>query len=179
MAHPSPAAKPGSQRWPTLLLALAVIAALAYYWPRTSGQATAPAASADIASAPSAAPVRAAPTAATSTGGILLDADGRRILNEAGLPPGPPLPPAKPIPIRAAPGTVIGYSKEADGTAKPIRAGELNAVPNTPGTYAVVDMWADGGPAVVPATVGTQLSPQELARLRASEDRRDRQQTGR
>jgi hypothetical protein len=34
-----------------------------------------------------------------------------------------------------------------------------------------VDMWADGGPAVVPATRGTSLSPQELAKLREAEAR--------
>ncbi|MDZ4325321.1 MAG: hypothetical protein U1A73_09945 [Pseudomonas sp.] len=107
--------------------------------------------------------------------GIEVDANGARILNEAGLPDsGVPLPVAKPIPIKAAPSEIIGYKKDANGEVTPIRAGELDVVPNSPGTYAVVDMWAEGGPAVVPATRGTALSPEELAKLREAEAKSER-----
>ena len=115
------------------------------------------------------------PAGAREVGGILVDAEGNRILSEAGLPLSKePLPQAKPIPIKAAPGEIIGYAKDANGNSTPIRAGDLKTVPNAPGTFAVVDMWAEGGPTVVPATKGQPLTAAEVAKMRAEEDRRDR-----
>lgn len=110
------------------------------------------------------------PGAVSNVGGIPLDANGYRVLSPAGLPiTDDPLPVARPIPIRAPAGTIIGYIKDAQGNSHPIRAGELKQIPNSPGSFVVVDMWADGGPAVVPATRGTRLSEQELEKLRAQE----------
>jgi hypothetical protein len=170
-----------------LLVAAAVLALLAYFV--LSRRAEAPPAAAN-ATAPASVTAPTVPAARNGTdpalptdmdlppgahyeGGILVDADGRRILNEAGLPVGPPLPQAKPIPIKAAPNDVVGYTKDAKGVVRPLRAGDLKGAANAPGTYAVVDMWAEGGPAVVPATEGRRLSDQEVARLRAEEAARD------
>jgi hypothetical protein len=167
---------------PIVLLALAAASATYYYWSRFSARPAGQAGPNPEAS------VQGSPTGADGTRagagdrhyageGIEVDANGARILNEAGLPDsGVPLPVAKPIPIKAAPSEVIGYKKDANGVVTPIRAGDLDAVPNSPGTYAVVDMWAEGGPAVVPATRGTALSPEELARLREAEAKSERNQ---
>lgn len=144
-----------------------------YFWPDAAGPRVAPAAEAGPASTPAQASPRAAST--TPGGPALVGPDGARILNEAGLPPGPPLPQARPIPIRAAPGEVIGYSVDAQGNTKPLRAGELTAVPNSPGTYAVVDIFADEGNVVVPAPKpGPGLSGAELERRRERERERGR-----
>ncbi len=164
------------------------VALLAYYfWPHgakapgeaTNAAALAPASASASGSAASAAAGAAAtqgssgwmpPGAVSNVGGIPLDANGNRVLSSAGLPlSNEPLPVAKPIPIRAPAGAIIGYTKDAQGNSHPIRAGDLKQVPNSPGSFVVVDMWADNGPAVVPATQGTRLSPQELAKLRAQE----------
>jgi hypothetical protein len=165
---------------PIVLLALAAASATYYYWSRLSSSPV------DQAGANPEASVQGSPasTQRTPAGsgegyyageGIKVDANGARILNEAGLPDsGVPLPVAKPIPIKAAPSEVIGYKTDANGVVTPMRAGDLDAVPNSPGTYAVVDMWADGGPAVVPATKGTALSPGELAKLREAEAKSER-----
>lgn len=167
---------------PIVLLALAAASATYYYWNRHS------ASQADQAGQNPDAPVQGSPASTDGTQaapgdrhyageGIEVDSSGARILNEAGLPDsGVPLPVAKPIPIKAAPSEVIGYKKDANGVVTPIRAGDLDAVPNSPGTYAVVDMWAEGGPAVVPATRGTALSPEELAKLREAEAKSERTQ---
>jgi hypothetical protein len=166
---------------PGLLLALAVLALVAYYfWPRAEAPATAPIdATADTQAAP--APVASPgygplpPGAVSNVGGIPLDANGNRILNEAGLPiTNEPVPQAKPIPVKAPAGAIIGYTKDAAGNSQPIRAGDLKQIPNSPGTFAVVDMWADGGPTVVPPTQGQRLTPAEAARMRAEEEARDR-----
>ena len=165
-----------------IVLAIAALALVAYYfWPRAAAPADAGApATADAPAAAAAPATRFAngprpPGAVSNVGGIPLDAEGRRILNEAGLPiSNEPLPQARPIPIKAPPGAVIGYSKDAAGNSHPIRAGDLKQIPNSPGTFVVVDMWADGGPTVVAPTRGQLLSPQEAARLRAEEDARDR-----
>lgn len=163
-----------------VLLALAAASATYYFWSRVSNRPV------DQAGSKLEAPVQG--SAAGSSGapagpgdrryagqGIEVDANGVRVLNEAGLPDsGVPLPVAKPIPIKAAPSEIIGYKKDANGVVTPIRAGQLDAVPNSPGTYAVVDMWAEGGPAVVPATRGTALSPAELAKLREAEAQSER-----
>jgi hypothetical protein len=165
------------------LLAAAVIALVAYYfWPRT---AEAPAAAEPVTTA-APAPATGEPTlsaangplppgAVSNVGGIPLDANGNRILNEAGLPiSSEPVPQARPIPVKAPKGAIVGYTKDANGNAQPIRAGDLKAIPNSPGTFAVVDMWADGGPTVVPPTEGKRLSPAELAKLRAEEEASER-----
>lgn len=179
---PATHAAPQSRRplLPILLLVLAAASATYFFWPKISGGDAAPA-DTDLEgqaapATPGATRAQASPDGRLYAGeGIEVDANGARILNEAGLPlSAEPLPPAKPIPIKAAPSDVIGYAKDAQGVIKPIKAGELAAVPNSPGTYAVVDMWAEGGPAVVPATKGTALSPQELARLREAEARSER-----
>ena len=174
---------PASRRspWAVLLLVAAVGLLVAYYWPRS---ATTPAAGTDAATAAQqAANGQSAqadygplpPGAVSNAGGIPLDAQGHRVLNSAGLPiSSEPLLPARPIPIKAPAGAVIGYTTDANGTSHPLRAGDLKQIPNSPGTYAVVDMWADGGPTVVPATVGQHLTPAEAARLEAEEDARDR-----
>lgn len=164
---------------PGLLIALVVLGLVAYYfWPRKAeapADAGTPATAAQPAGdslSPSNGPLP--PGAVSNVGGIPLDAEGHRILNDAGLPiSNEPLPQARPIPVKAPAGTVIGYSKDAQGNAKPIRAGDLKQIPNSPGTYAVVDMWADGGPTVVPPTEGKHLTPAELAKLRAEEAARD------
>ncbi|OGT56361.1 MAG: hypothetical protein A3E01_10920 [Gammaproteobacteria bacterium RIFCSPHIGHO2_12_FULL_63_22] len=166
-----------SARLLPIVLLLAAIGLVAYfYWPKpsTSNNAT------DLqtttpASTESGATSATGRSAGSPAGGYAVDANGERLLNEAGLPySAEPLPVAKPIPIRAAPSEVIGYTVDAQGVAKPIRAGELKAVPNTPGSFAVVDMWAEGGPTVVPATKGHALSPAELERLRAAEQASER-----
>ena len=114
------------------------------------------------------------PGAVSNVGGIPLDANGNRILSPAGLPlSNEPLPEAKPIPVKAPAGTVIGYTKDAQGNSKPLVAGDLKQIPNTPGSYAVVDMWADGGPTVVPPTQGKHLSEAELKRLQDAERARE------
>lgn len=162
----------------SLLVAVVVIALLAYFfWPRPAPAPTVPAATPATAAATARPASPGAPVDASgirNEGGILVDAEGHRILNEAGLPPGPPLPEAKPIPIKAAPGDVIGYRKDANGVSQPLRAGDLKGAANAPGTFAVVDMWADGGPVVVPATEGHHLSAAEVAKLRAAEAARNR-----
>ena len=96
--------------------------------------------------------------------------DANRVPNEAGIPSnGQPIPSAPRIPVKAAPGEVIGYRVDENGISHPLRAGD-SVVPNSPGTYAVVDPWADGGYAVVPATKpGPRISQAELERLRARE----------
>ena len=177
----SPIASTRSRRplLPILLLVLAAAFATYFIWPRVSGDSAPPVAGADSPDVPSATsgvgPTASADGRHFAGEGIEVDANGVRILNEAGLPQSrEPLPVAKPIPIKAAPNEVIGYSKDAQGNTRPIKAGELPAVPNSPGTYAVVDMWAEGGPAVVPATRGTALSPRELTRLREAEARAER-----
>lgn len=169
------------------LLAAAVLSLVAYYfWPApvtsstqaSAGAAATPGSSADAVAngvaGDQAGAVGAYPSAAASAAGapppMALDANGGRILNEAGLPPGPPLPEAKPLPIKAAPGEVIGYSVDAQGVSHPMRAGDLKVVPNSPGTYAVVDMWGDNGYTIVPATKpGPRMTEAELARARERE----------
>ena len=164
------------------LLLVAVLALVAYfYWPRGSHDvATQAAGPGQAVDAQAAAPLSPAngplpPGAVSNVGGIPLDANGNRILNEAGLPiSNEPLPQAKPIPVKAPKGAIIGYTKDAQGNSQPIRAGDLKQVPNSPGTFVVVDMWADGGPTVVPPTEGKRLSPAELERLRAQEEASER-----
>ena len=178
-------ARPRTPRLPSLLLVLAVLALLAYFaWTR---RAVLPEAVPEPVAAVPQAPIHA-PTAANPGGlppgahydhGILLDAQGNRILNAAGLPPGPPLPPAKPIPIDAPPDAVVGYTTLPDGTSKPLRAGDMTQPANSPGTYAAVDIFADGGPKVVPPTEGRHLSESELTRARAEEAQRDAAQSRR
>ena len=173
MSQPINANRSASSRLLPILLLLAAVGLVAYfYWPKPEPAGN----TLDQQSSMSPDPQSGTSTAtgqagsATSAYTYAVDAKGNRILNEAGLPiPAQPLPVAKPIPIRAAPSEVIGYTVDAQGVSRPIRAGELKAVPNTPGSFAVVDMWADGGPAVVPATKGQALSPAELERLRAQE----------
>jgi len=183
MMTSSPA--PRRSPWSVILLLAAIGLLALYFWPR---QATAPAAgTATAPGAQGAASGQAAstdygplpPGAVSNVGGIPLDAQGHRVLNAAGLPiSNEPLPQARPIPVRAPPGAVIGYTTDAQGVSHPLRAGDLKQVPNSPGTYAVVDMWAEGGPAVVPATEGHHLTPAEVAKLRAAEDARDRASAG-
>lgn len=170
--------RPLSASLPGIAALLVALALLAYYfWPKapvSDAASTAPAATGEQNTVIST-PAPGYGPGVTNQGGILVDENGHRILNEAGLPiSSEPLPVAKPIPIKAAPTEVIGYTVDAQGVSKPIRAGELKAVPNTPGSFAVVDMWAEGGPAVVPATKGQALSPAELERLRAAERENDR-----
>jgi hypothetical protein len=186
MNTPAPAAR----RLPAgaLLVAAAVLALVAYFVLSRRAEAPAPAATAPVVEMPATTargvapvgdqpplpPAMDLPPGAPYEGGILVDAAGNRILNEAGLPVGPPLPPAKPIPVKAAPNDVVGYTKDRKGVVKPLHASDLKgAAANAPGTYAVVDLWAEGGPAVVPATEGTRLSDEEVARLRAAEAARD------
>ncbi|MCX7041188.1 MAG: hypothetical protein NT117_00565 [Gammaproteobacteria bacterium] len=178
-ATPAPA-QPRRQLLPILLLLLAAASATYFFWPKGAGSNGEPQDTGlDAAAGPGTAGAtrpQTSPDGRRYAGeGIEVDANGARILNDAGLPLSTePLPPAKPIPIKAAPQEVIGYAKDAQGVVKPIKAGELTVVPNSPGTYAVVDMWAEGGPAVVPATKGTALSPEELARLREAEAKSER-----
>ena len=173
MSQPINANRSASPRLLPILLLLAAMGLVAYfYWPRPAPSSNTPDPQSSIYKDAQSGAGTAAGQAgsATSAYTYAVDAKGNRILNEAGLPiPAQPLPVAKPIPIRAAPSEVIGYTVDAQGVSRPIRAGELKAVPNTPGSFAVVDMWADGGPAVVPATKGQALSPAELERLRAQE----------
>ncbi len=98
-----------------------------------------------------------APGTGSPVGG---DALGRRF-NENDDLVGEQAPPAKPLPVVAAKGEVIGYTKDANGKSTPIYANASRIVPNTPGTYVAVDMWADGGARVVPARQLTPLSPAE------------------
>lgn len=171
-----------SRRRGSLALLLLVAVLLGYFaWSRWHAPADVPLPTAAVTDAAVPAPARAPVPAGLPAGahydegGILIDAEGRRILNEAGLPPGPPLDPAKPIPVKAAPGEIVGYAKDANGVSKPLRAEDLRGrAANSPGTFAVVDMWADGGPVVVQATEGHHLTPSELAAARAAEDQRDR-----
>jgi hypothetical protein len=159
-----------------LVLGTAVLALLAYYfWPR-SEEAAPPAPAAPVVVA------KPAPAQGTGTlgpgvrnvGGILLDADGNRILNSAGLPGMEPLPPAKPIPIRAAPNDIVGYSTDANGVSRPLRAKDIRGAANAPGTYVAVDMWAEGGPAVVtPTRPGRLLTEAEVEKSRAEERARE------
>jgi hypothetical protein len=186
----SPAARrlsPGA-----VLVALAVLALVAYFlWSRSESAAESrqAAGAAEAADASAAAERRAAagiaraaapavpagmPAGAHYEGGILVDAQGQRILSAAGLPIGPPLPPAPPLPVKAAPNDVVGYTTDANGVSRPLKAKDYKAAENAPGTYAVVDLWAEGGPAVVPATEGHRLSDAEAAKLRAAEAERDR-----
>jgi hypothetical protein len=165
-----------------IVIAFLALALVAYYfWPRSDATPESPQASGtttadagpDVTDQAITRP--GLPAGAHEVGGILVDAQGNRILSEAGLPLSKePLPQAKPIPVKAPPGEVIGYAKDAQGNSTPIRAGDLKTVPNAPGTFAVVDMWAEGGPTVVPATKGQTISEAELAKMRAEEDRRDR-----
>jgi hypothetical protein len=178
-----------------VLIALAVIALVAYFlWSRNQAATEIRQAQAAAAAATAAADNRAAaemgrsyaapavpagmPAGAHYEGGILLDAQGQRILSAAGLPIGPPLPPAPPLPVKAAPNDVVGYTTDAKGVSRPLRAKDYKAAENAPGTYAVVDLWAEGGPAVVPATEGQRLSDAEVAKLRAAEAERDRRASG-
>ena len=152
-------------------------ARLSQFKPPPAGDTPATAGVVDQAVAPTASAANGPlpPGAVSNVGGIPLDAEGHRILNEAGLPiSNEPLPQAKPIPVKAPKGAIIGYAKDANGNSQPIRAGDLKQIPNSPGTFAVVDMWADGGPTVVPPTEGKRLSPAGAARLRAEEEARDR-----
>jgi hypothetical protein len=168
----------------SLLLLGAALALLAYlYWPRKADSEAVPAVPADASSSSTGAPGLSAgngplpPGAVSNVGGIPLDAQGHRIVNEAGLPiSNERLPQAKPIPIKAPTGTVIGYIKDAQGNAQPLRAGDLKQIPNSPGSYAVVDMWADGGPTVVAPIEGRHLSEAELKRQQDAE--RAREQAG-
>jgi len=171
-----------------VLIALAVLALVAYFlWSRNQAAAEIRQAAAAEASAASAAAERRAaaglarsaapagmPAGAHYEGGILVDAQGQRILSAAGLPIGPPLPPAPPLPVKAEPNDVVGYTTDANGVSRPLKAKDYKAAENAPGTYAVVDLWAEGGPAVVPATEGHRLSDAEVAKLRAAEAERDR-----
>lgn len=168
------------QLTPILLLVLAAALTAYFFWTRVSGGPTEPAGSGLEAPAEPAPSTVTGPRPAEAGRyyageGIEVDANGARILNEAGLPrSAQPLPVAKPIPIKAPPTATIGYSQDAQGVVKPVRAGELAVVPNSPGNYTVVDMWADGGPAVVPATRGTPVSAEELARMREAEAKAER-----
>lgn len=148
-----------------LLVALAVVAVLVYYTGDRAKQTTTDDAAATAGS------TTASVAASSAASAPALNAQGERVLNEAGLPVGPPLPPAKPIPVRAAPNDVVGYRKDANGQLRPMKAAELAALPaNSPGTYAVVDMWADGGSVVVPPTpAGTPVSAETLERIRTEE----------
>jgi hypothetical protein len=173
-----------------LLVALAVLALVAYFfWSRgqsaaearlsagAAADAATPAAAgraANGAAIPSGAVPPGMPAGAHYEGGILVDAQGQRILSPAGLPIGPPLPPAPPLPVKAAPNDIVGYTTDANGVSHPLRAKDYAAAQNAPGTYAVVDLWAEGGPAVVPATEGRRLSDAEVAKLRAEEAARDK-----
>ena len=164
-----------------IVIAAAVLALVAYYfWPRAQAPAATDAAATAAAQAPAVPAASTAngplpPGAVSNVGGIPLDAEGHRILNEAGLPiSNEPLPQAKPIPVKAPKGAIIGYTKDAQGNSQPIRAGDLKAIPNSPGTFAVVDMWADGGPTVVPPTEGKRLTPAESERMRAQEEASER-----
>lgn len=161
-----------------IVLAAMALALVAYYfWPHSpitmpanSGQAVV-----DQAQAPDSAAGSAFANAASSP--YRLGPDGKPLRTVDGvLVPKEPwaVPSAKPIPVVAAPGQVIGYTVDAQGNSKPVRAGEAGGVPNAPGSFAVVDIWADGGPAVVPATEGQHLTPAEHARLRAQEDASDK-----
>lgn len=99
-----------------------------------------------------------------------------RVPNEAGIPSnGQPIPSAPRIPVQATPGEIIGYRVDENGVNHPLRAGDPGIVPNSPGTYAVVDPFADGGYAVVAVPKpGPRISQAELDRLRARERERER-----
>lgn len=162
------------------MLVLAAALVTLYFWPKSADRQAQDAANATLGDSANVAGTAGSPNgplppgAVSNVGGIPLDAEGHRILNEAGLPiSNEPLPEAKAIPIKAPAGTVIGYTKDAQGNSKPLVAGDLKQIPNTPGSYAVVDMWADGGPTVVPATEGKHLSEAEVKRLRDAERARE------
>lgn len=174
---------PSSRRASPIGIALAAmaLALVAYYfWPRSPNPAPANPGQpvVDPAQTPGAGAGSALANAANSP--YRLGPDGKPLRTVDGVPvPKEPwaIASAKPIPVEAAPGQVIGYTVDAQGNSKPVRAGEAGGVPaNTPGSFAVVDMWADGGPAVVPATEGQHLSPAEYARLHAQEEARDKSQ---
>jgi hypothetical protein len=156
-----------------LVLGVAVLGLLAYYfWPRSEEAPSAIAA--PVAPSTAAPPARTVGPAVRNEGGILLDAEGNRVLNAAGLPGTEPLPPAKPIPIKAAPNDIVGYTTDANGVSRPLRAKDIRGAANTPGTYAAVDMWADGGPAVVtPTRSGRMLTEAEVQQSRAEERARE------
>ena len=162
-----------------LLLVAAAAALLAYFfWTRRDAGTPVPPPATTAIPAVANEPVSAAASAAGAVrneGGILLDADGNRVLNAAGLPGTEPLPPAKPVPIKADPNAVVGYATGADGVTREIRAKDIRGAANTPGTYAVVDMWADGGPAVVEPSRGTRLTEAQVAQRRAEERAREAQ----
>jgi hypothetical protein len=166
-------------RWSSILLVVAVLALLAYFaWSRRAiapAELPVPVAASPqaLASAPAVPAPAGLPMGAHYEQGILVDAQGNRILNEAGLPPGQALPPAKPIPIDAPANAVVGYVIEPDGRSRPLRAGEMTQPANSPGTYAAVDIFAEGGPKVVAPTQGHRLSEAELAQARAEEAQRD------
>ncbi|MEO6104067.1 MAG: hypothetical protein ABIP44_10570 [Pseudoxanthomonas sp.] len=171
------------RRGSLLLIAIVVALVVLFLWMRRDN---APEATVAIPAPAEPAPAPARPTYSSTDSslppgahweqGILLDAAGNRILNAAGLPPGPPIPVAKPIPIQAAPGDIVGYTVDANGVSHPLRADSIKSAANTPGTYAAVDIWADGGPAVVAPTQGVHLTAQQVEKLRAAERARDQAQ---
>lgn len=183
MSQPINAKPSASPRLLPIVLVLAAIGLVAYfYWPKPEPSGSTPGQQSSTSPGVQSGTTTAAGQVGSATGAYTyaIDANGNRILNEAGLPiPAEPLPVAKPIPIRATASEVIGYTVDAQGVSKPIRAGELKAVPNTPGSFAVVDMWAEGGPTVVPATKGVALSPAELKKMQDEENKRDRAGDGR
>ncbi|CAN5116063.1 hypothetical protein BH11PSE14_BH11PSE14_10870 [soil metagenome] len=174
---------PAPPRRGSLILVALVLALVAlFFWMRRE---SAPVATVAAPPPPAPAPVRAAvyssgdpslPPGAHWEQGILLDADGKRILSAAGLPPGPRTPDAKPVPIKAAPTDIVGYRVDANGVSHPMRAEDIKTAANAPGTFAAVDMWADGGPAVVAPTQGVHLTEQQVEKLRAAERARDQAQ---
>jgi hypothetical protein len=86
-----------------------------------------------------------------------------RTFNRNGDLVGPVLPPPQPIPVRASKGEVIGYREDASSRVVPIRAGDPGPTPNSAGTYAAVDMWADGGSVLVaPKRTGPSLTEAEF-----------------
>jgi hypothetical protein len=105
---------------------------------------------------------------------VVVGEDGSVTTTDAFTAPPVAVEPAKPIPVRAKPNQVIGYEVDASGKAKEITPGTIGKTPNSPGTYAVVDMWATGGPVVVPAQQrGRSLTEAELQQMRAEEAKRD------
>jgi hypothetical protein len=91
-----------------------------------------------------------------------LEPSSNRMLSVAGtVMPSQPLPRARPIPIKAREGEVIGFALDANGTPRPLRAGQLPAVPNSPGTFATVDMWAEDQPVVVAPQRSAPLTPEQ------------------
>lgn len=165
--QPPSAAPPTIAKISLLAAALAVAAIVYYTWMR-------PSRSASDAAGPAETTIDSALPGSSPTPDTAMNEAGDRILNEVGLPVGPPLPPAKAIPVKAAPNDIVGYRKDANGQMRPMKAAELAAMPaNSPGTYAVVDMWADGGSVVVPPTPAGPPVPPEV-RKRARSDRPER-----